>query len=160
MSGESVKSVLLLLLLCLQPGAMFAQERKEDTPKAAQSIAQLREELEKILQDTHTPGLSIAFVHRDGPEWVARLGRSNVAANQDTTDETLFRIGSTSKAFASLAVLKLLNEGKLSLQDPVHKLVPEIWFDNRWEGIDPVRMVDLLEHTTGWDDMHLRRPTL
>jgi CubicO group peptidase (beta-lactamase class C family) len=86
---------------------------------------------------------------------VAGLGKSNVAANQATTDETLFRIGSTSKAFATLSILKLAGEGKLSLLDPVHKLAPEIWFQNRWEATDPVRVVDLLEHTTGWDDMHL-----
>ena len=77
-------------------------------------------------------------------------------ANRATTPDTLFRIGSTSKAFASLSILKLANEGKLSLQDPVRKLVPEVWFQNRWEASDPVRVVDLLEHTTGWDDMHLR----
>jgi len=145
-----------LLVGSLLVSACFAQGKKDDTPKPAQSIAELRQQLEKILADTHTPGVSVAIVHRDGPEWVAGLGKSNVAANQPTTDETLFRIGSTSKAFASLSILKLVNEGKLSLQDPVHQLVPEIWFENRWEATDPVRVVDLLEHTTGWDDMHLR----
>jgi CubicO group peptidase (beta-lactamase class C family) len=38
----------------------------------------------------------------------------------------------------------------------VNKLVPEVSFENRWEATDPVRVVDLLEHTTGWDDIHLR----
>jgi CubicO group peptidase (beta-lactamase class C family) len=41
-----------------------------------------------------------------------------VAANQAAAPETLFRIGSTSKAFASLTILKPVREGKLSLQDP------------------------------------------
>ena len=144
-----------LLLGSLLVSACFAQVKKDDTPKPAQSIAELHQQLEMILADTHTPGVSVAIVHRDGPEWVAGLGKSDVASNHAATDETLFRIGSTSKAFASLSILKLANEGKLSLQDPVHKLVPEIWFENRWEATDPVRVVDLLEHTTGWDDMHL-----
>jgi CubicO group peptidase (beta-lactamase class C family) len=154
--GQRVLSVLFVLALCLPAIAGLAQAKKDETPKPAQSIAELRQQLEKLLADTHTPGMSIAIVHKDGPEWVAGLGKSNVAANQLTTDETLFRIGSTSKAFASLSILKLVGEGKLSLQDPVRKLVPEIWFENRWEATDPVRVVDLLEHTTGWDDMHLR----
>jgi CubicO group peptidase (beta-lactamase class C family) len=154
--GQSVKFILLVLMFCLPATAVLAQDKKEEAPKPAQSIAELRQQLEKILQDTHTPGLSVAIVHRDGPEWVAGLGKSNVASHQAVTDETLFRIGSVSKGFASLSILKLVNEGKLSLQDPVRKLVPEIWFENRWEATDPVRMVDLLEHTTGWDDMHLR----
>jgi len=154
--NPGLKTSLFALVFCLLASASLAQTKKEDKPRPAQSIVELRQQLEKILADTHTPGVSVAIVHRDGPEWVAGLGKSNVAANQATTDETLFRIGSTSKAFASLSILKLAAEGKLWLLDPVSKLAPEIWFDNRWEASDPVRVVDLLEHTTGWDDMHLR----
>lgn len=153
---RGLKTVLFALVFCLLASSCSAQNKKYETPKPAQSIAELRQQLEKILADTHTPGMSIAIVHRDGPEWTAGLGKANVSANQPATDETLFRIGSTSKAFASLSILKLAGEGKLSLLDPVSKLAPEIWFANRWEATDPVLVVDLLEHTTGWDDMHFR----
>ena len=154
-----MKTLISVVLLCLTFNACSSrkqQAKKEETPKPAQSIQELQQQLEKILKDTHTPGVSVAIVHRDGPEWIAGLGKSDVAANRDTTADTLFRIGSTSKAFASLSILKLANEGKLSLQDPVHKLAPDVGFENRWEASDPVRVVDLLEHTTGWDDMHFR----
>ena len=151
-----MKSITRFLLICLLATACFAQNKKDETPKPAQSIEELKQQLEKILKDTHTPGMSVAIVHRAGPEWIAGLGKADVAADRATTPETLFRIGSTSKAFAALSILKLANESKLSLEDPVHKLVPEVWFQNRWEASDPVRVVDLLEHTTGWDDMHFR----
>lgn len=151
-----MKSAIRLLLFTLIASACLAQNNKDETPKPAQSIAELQQQLEKILTETHTPGISIAIVHRDGPEWVAGLGQSDVASKSATTPDTLFRIGSTSKAFASLAMLQLAMEGKLSLDDSVHKLVPEAWFQNPWEATDPVRVVDLLEHTTGWDDLHLR----
>lgn len=154
MLAQRIKSFLLVLVF-LFPAVALAQSKKDETPKPAQSLPELRGQLERILADTHTPGVSVAIVHRDGPEWIAGLGKSDVASNHATAPDTLFRIGSTSKAFASLSVLKLVDEGKLSLQDPVRKLVPEIWFENRWESTDPVRVVDLLEHTTGWDDMHL-----
>ena len=133
----------------------FADDKKNET-KPAQSIAELRQQIEIILKDTHTPGASVAIVHRDGPEWVAGIGKADVASGRDATDETLFRIGSTSKAFASMSILLLADQGKLSLDDPVRKLAPEVWFENRWEATDPVRVVNLLEHTTGWDDIHLR----
>jgi CubicO group peptidase (beta-lactamase class C family) len=151
-----VKSITRFLLICSLATACFAQSKKEETPKPAQSIEELKQQLEKILKDTHTPGMSVAIVHREGPEWIAGLGKADVAADRATSSETLFRIGSTSEAFAALSILKLANEGKLSLEDPVHKLAPEVWFQNRWEASDPVRVVDLLEHTTGWDDMHFR----
>jgi len=148
----TIPAVLLLLLVpfCL------AADKKEEKPKPAQSIDELRQQIDKILKDTHTNGVSVAIVHKDGPEWVTGLGMADLASNRPATADTLFRIGSTSKAFASLSILLLADQGKLSLEDPVHKLAPDVWFENRWESTDPVRVVNLLEHTTGWDDLRLR----
>jgi CubicO group peptidase (beta-lactamase class C family) len=151
-----VKSWSFALMLALIATGSFAQNKADDTPAAAHSIEELRQQLAKILKDSHTPGMSIAIVQRDQPDWVAGIGEADVAAHRAADRETLFRIGSTSKAFASLSILKLVNDGKLSLQDPVRKLAPEVWFENPWEATDPVRVVDLLEHTTGWDDLHFR----
>lgn len=150
-----MKAIVCVVLIGLLAGVCQAAD-KEQPPKPAQSIAELQQQLEKILKDNHVPGVSVAIVKRDGPEWVAGLGLADVASKTPATADTQFRIGSTSKAFASLSILKLANEGKLSLTDPVHKLAPEVYFENRWEATNPVLVVDLLEHTTGWDDLHLR----
>jgi len=146
-----VKSIIsaVLFLLMLSVCVATDKDKKEEQPKVAQSTDELRQQLEKILKDTHTPGVSVAIVHKDGPEWVSGVGVADVASNRATTADTLFRIGSTSKAFASLSILMLADQGK-------HKLVPEVWFDNRWESTDPIRVVNVLEHTTGWDDIHFR----
>ncbi len=149
-----MKRIIPVILLLTSASFRFAQD-KNDKQQPAQSIAELQQRLEKLLKDSHTPGISVAIVHRDGPEWVAGLGEADVAHHHAATPDTLFRIGSTSKAFASLSILMLAEQGKLSLDDPVRKLAPEAWFENRWEASDPVRVVNLLEHTTGWDDMHL-----
>ena len=149
--GRIIPAILLFLLapVCMAAG-------KDEKLKPAQSIDELRHQLEKILKDTHTPGVSVAIVHKDGPEWVTGLGTADVASGRATTPDTLFRIGSTSKALVSLSILLLVNQGKLTLDDPVRKLAPDVWFENQWEATDPVRVVHLLEHTTGWDDIHLR----
>jgi len=152
---QSMKRIIPFILLSMLACLCFADDKNEKQ-KPAQSIPELQQQLEKALKDTHTPGVSVAIVHRDGPEWVAGLGEADVAHHRATAPDTLFRIGSTSKAFASLAILMLADQGKLALDDPVRKLAPEVWFENRWEADDPVRVVNLLEHTTGWDDMHLR----
>lgn len=146
----------LLVMLFVRVVLGADKDQKDEKPKPAQSIEELRQQLDKILKDTHTPGVSVAIVHKEGPEWVAGLGLSDVATNRPNTADTLFRIGSTSKAFTSLSILMLADQGKLSLDDQVHKLVPDLWFENRWESTNPIRIVNLLEHTTGWDDMHLR----
>jgi type IV secretory pathway VirB2 component (pilin) len=103
----TIPAVLLLLLVpfCL------AADKKEEKPKSAQSIDELRQQIEKILKGTHTNGVSVAIVHKDGPEWVTGLGMADLASNRSATADTLFRIGSTSKAFASLSILLLADQG-------------------------------------------------
>ena len=55
-------------MLSLLAVAAYAQKMTEGALKPAQSITELRQQLQKILQDSHTPGLSVAIVHRSGPE--------------------------------------------------------------------------------------------
>jgi CubicO group peptidase (beta-lactamase class C family) len=116
----------------------------------------LQAQIETILKRTLTPGAGVAIVGGGGPEWVAGLGLADVAAKRPATPETLFRIGSVSKGFVSLSVLKLQLEGRLSLQDTLRSRAPDLEFANPWEATDPVRIVNLLEHTSGWDDLALR----
>ena len=143
----------LVLMLILLTGASAVRGADSDQPP--QSLEQLRQRIEKILAETATPAIGIALVNRDGPYWVAGLGKADLKSGKPANEDTLFRIGSISKMFAALAVLKLQEEGKLSLNDRVRDRAPEVQFQNRWEETNPVRIVHLLEHTTGWDDLHL-----
>jgi CubicO group peptidase (beta-lactamase class C family) len=136
-------SVMAVLPLWAQP---------ENEKKAPQTIPELEKAIREVLTTTKTPGAGIAIVSKEQVLWVAGIGKADVASNKDATPDTQFRIGSISKGFVALSILKLVEEGKLSLNDTVHSLVPEIQFQNRWEATDPVRVVHLLEHTTGFDD--------
>jgi CubicO group peptidase (beta-lactamase class C family) len=143
-----------LVLLAL---TLAAPAQVQDTaPPPPRTIPELETRIRAVLARTHTPAAGIALVTRDSVLWVAGLGKSDVASGRDATPETLFRIGSTSKAFVSLLVLLLEQQGKLHLDDPVRQHAPEIAFRNPWEATDPIRIVNLLEHTTGWDDLALR----
>src|SRR5690242_6748114 len=63
---NTVKWLVLAVLIPLLSTTSVAVE-KSDAPKPAQSTDELRQQLEKILQDTHTNGVSVAIVHKDGP---------------------------------------------------------------------------------------------
>jgi len=131
-----------------------------ETKTGPTSFPELRTAIEEILRDTKTPGAAVAIVSRDKIEWTAGVGKADVAANKPATDETLFRIGSVSKGFAALAALQLQEEGKLKLTDTLKQWVPEVAFTNPWEATNPVRLVHLMEHTSGFDDIHLREYAL
>jgi CubicO group peptidase (beta-lactamase class C family) len=80
---------------------------------------ELQERIVEVLQETKTPGAGVAIVRREGPEWIAGIGLADAAAQRPATPNSLFRIGSISKMFVALSILKLRQEGKLRLDDPV-----------------------------------------
>ncbi|MFN7997687.1 MAG: serine hydrolase domain-containing protein [Bryobacteraceae bacterium] len=124
-------------------------------PPAPRNIDELRAAIARVLKETNTPGVGIALVTRDGPVLIDGVGKADVATARPATADTLFRIGSVSKAFATLSILKLQEQGRLQLSDPARKYVSDVAWQNPWESTDPIRIVHLLEHTTGWDDLHL-----
>jgi CubicO group peptidase (beta-lactamase class C family) len=144
--------LLMLAALLVLSGGLRAAEPK--------SIPELQTAIETVLKETKTPGAAIAVVSSNQTEWVAGLGKADVAADQPANADTLFRIGSVSKAFAALAALQLQEAGKLKLTDTVRQWVPEVALVNPWEATDPLRLVHLMEHTSGFDDCHLREYAL
>ena len=128
----------------------------DSTARAPRTLPELEQRILRVLDSTRTPGASVALVTRDTALWVTGLGLADVARRRPATPRTLFRIGSTSKSVTALVILQLVREGKLSLDDRLRERAPEIAFENRWEATDPVRIVHLLEHTTGFDDFALR----
>lgn len=145
--------IMILLLVMFFAGQLFGQNQENsDVP---QTIQELEKEIKKVLKETNTPALGVALVDQEGPVWIAGLGKADVEKDKEANENTMFRIGSTSKMFVSLAILKLQEEGRLSLKDKVRDLVPEVEFKNKWEETAPILVEHLLEHTTGWDDFHL-----
>lgn len=150
---KPINKIYLLVFLLLLSTVSYGREPKQS--KSPKTIPALRKAIEKVLRETKTPAAGVALVRGDSVAWVAGLGLANVE-NRDTTDEnTMFRIGSTSKMYVSLAILKLQEEGRVSLKDKVRDLVPDVEFENPWAETAPILVEHLLEHTTGWDDLHL-----
>ncbi len=102
----------------------------------------------------HIPGLMVVLVNRDSVIWQGGLGFSSLDDKSPVSDQTLFRIGSVTKTFVSLGIQKLVAEKKFSLNSKLKDISPEIIFHNPWEAGNPVRVIHLLEHTAGFDDMH------
>lgn len=114
----------------------------------------LRARLEQIRKDTHTTGLGVAIIRPGQPVELISLGLADAAAKTAVTEQTTFRTASAGKMFTALAIMRLVEEGRLSLDARLRDVAPEVAFVNPWEDVAPVRIAHLLEHTTGWDDLH------
>ena len=95
----------------------------------------------------------LAVVTKDSILLSKGFGFANIDTKQKANNQTLFPMASITKTFTALAIMKLVKEGKLTLYDNLAKIAPEIVFTNKWEKTNPVKIIHLLEHTSGFDDL-------
>ncbi len=147
----AVISLLAVASVLFIPGLGAAQQKTElPHPKTLQELQQAMKE---VLDKEHVPGAGVALVANGELLWCGGIGKADIAANRAVTCDTEFRVGGISKTFVALALLKLQEEGKINLYARLQDIAPEIPFTNQWETGHPVRIVNLLEHTAGFDDM-------
>jgi len=124
------------------------------TGKAASGTEALDEAIVGIISRHGIPGASLAIT-KDGKLLVARgYGWANLATREPVKPDTLFGIASLSKTFTAAAILKLVEQGKLSLDDHPFKLLAQIKPLNGAK-VDPriyqITVRQLLNHSGGWD---------
>ena len=125
---------------------------RADAPAAA-GEADLRGRIAAVLADHGVPGAGIVLVGQGAPQAFG-VGLADPHGGRPVEADTLFRVGSVSKSVTALAVMRMVEQGGLSLRDQVRTLAPEVSFANPWEADHPVRVENLLEHTTGWEFLH------
>lgn len=148
----------LLLLVCALIVLVVSPRgvRADEPSGAPKDEAELRGRLLAVMAKSRIPGLGAVIADRTGARSVFGLGKADVAQGIDAGPDTVFRTGSISKLIVGLAAARLAREGRIELTAKVAEIAPEIRFDNRWEATDPLRLVHLLEHTAGFDDMSQR----
>jgi CubicO group peptidase (beta-lactamase class C family) len=119
-----------VLWICMIPFAVQAAEAVPAAPDPAARVQALLPELDTMYADLarneHLPGLVYGVVV-DGKLVHSRaLGFANVEDKIPASGSTRFRIASMTKSFVAMAALKLRDQGKLTLDDPVEKYLPEL----------------------------------
>jgi CubicO group peptidase (beta-lactamase class C family) len=112
--------LLLLFIACCLSVASFAQQDK----KVAKKLKGVDKYITKAMKDWKVPGVAIVVVQDGKVVYQKGYGYRNVAKKLPVTNQTLFAIGSSSKAFTAAAVCQLADEDKLDLDKPVKNYLP------------------------------------
>ena len=151
---QSRRIIFYSMAICMgvasaSPAAM-AQEKT--TLNLATRLGNLEKRIEKERIKENIPGVAIAVVKDDKVIFSKGFGLSEIESNRRVTPETLFAIGSTTKAFTSTLIGMLVDESKMNWDDPVDKHIPEfrLKIDT---GDEKVTVRDLLCHRTGFTRM-------
>lgn len=95
------------------------------------------------------PGVAVLIRQPGRFQFQKGYGLANLKSQQPITPKTVFELASVSKTFTATAVLILHDRGKLSIEDDVRKLIPEL---PEYQKSQPIRIRDLLHHTSGLPD--------
>ncbi len=140
-----MKRTLTLLLLSSINFLAIAQENNKPADARLQGIDTL---LNKVLKDQNIAGFSVAVVDGDKVIYSKGFGYRDVENKKPVTPNTLFAIGSSSKAFTSALLGILQKEGKLSLDGNAVSYLPQLRFFNDNMN-NQITVRDMMTHRTG-----------
>ncbi len=103
---------------------------------------------EEAMQRLHVPGVSVGLF-ADDKEFVHGFGITSVENPLPVTPETLFMVGSITKTYTATALFRLIEAGKLNLDDRLRQFIPDFKVQDEGAAAN-VTVRHLLNHTAGW----------
>jgi CubicO group peptidase (beta-lactamase class C family) len=140
----------MVFIFILQSGLLFAQDPVKRPNEAELKIilSDFDEYASKAMTDWKIPGMAIGIVD-DGRLILAKgYGVKTLGGQDPVTQDTIFQIGSTSKAFTAALVAMLVDEGKLKWDDKVVDHAPDFMMYDPWVTRE-FQIVDLLSQRSG-----------
>jgi CubicO group peptidase (beta-lactamase class C family) len=146
-----MRSIFTLLLIVATAAAQAPDPGK---------YAPIKERFDKFVADKEVAGAVVLVGRKSGVEYVTTAGMANIEQNVPMKPDTVFRIASMTKPITAIAVMILQDEGKLNVDDPVEKYLPDFKGQMLVAAKDkdtitlkkPARAIlvrDLLTHTSG-----------
>lgn len=121
--------------------------------KLEAALPEVEKAFEKFWQERKTPGLVFGVVIDGEIVRMKGFGVARITTSTLVTPDTVFRIASMTKSFTALAILKLRDEGQLSLDDPVSKWIPEFArMSYPTKDSPPITIRHLLTHGAGFPE--------
>jgi CubicO group peptidase (beta-lactamase class C family) len=119
-----------------------------DCVLAAPSGREIDQAVQRTMETFEVPGMAVSVVHGGEIYYSAGHGRIEIGRRTRVDDNTLFRIGSVSKAFTAAALALLADEGKLAWEDRLIDHIPEFRMHDPWVTRE-FTLRDMLTHRSG-----------
>jgi D-alanyl-D-alanine carboxypeptidase len=135
------ESLLLILFVILLNACSY---QASPTPSLFKKTKAIDAIIEGAVTRAPLVSLTVGIRYRNQPPYFHSVGFANLASAQPATPSTVYEIGSITKQFTAAGIMQLVEQGKLSLDDAVAGLVPELP-----SLVSQVRVRHLLTHTSG-----------
>ncbi|MGE5143680.1 MAG: serine hydrolase domain-containing protein, partial [Acidobacteriota bacterium] len=139
------RCVVLVPLLLVSP--LAAQDSVAPRADYAAAATRLGAYITHEMKDKDLPAVSIVLVDRDSTVWARGFGHANPHDSVLATAQTIFRVGSVSKLFTDIALMRLVQRGTLELDAPITQALPDFHPANPFGGTITLRQ--LMTHHAG-----------
>lgn len=130
------------------PGKVAPPASSSDTvPPYTDAIEKLTAAVAFEVEQKQLPAFSIAVVDNDHVVWARGFGHQDTEGKVPATEHSVYRVGSVSKLFTDIAVLQLVEAGKLDLDAPVQKYLPNFEPANPFDV--PLTLRQMMSHLSG-----------
>ena len=137
-----MKKLFFATILLLITSAIISQPPADPRLKGLDSF------VTRVLKELNAPGVTIAVVEKNKMVYTGGFGYRDYENKLPVTENTLFAIGSCTKAFTASMLGMLAKDGKVDLDKPVRNYFPELKFQNEYTN-DHATLRDMMCHRTG-----------
>jgi len=148
MTSRPLALLIALTIALALPATAQTQSTSKEPADTQQRLAALEQSIETMRKELGIPGLSLVIVKDDHIIYVKGFGRRDIERDLPVTADTLFAIGSTTKAFTALTAMMSVDQNKLSLGDSPKRFLPYFKLSDPMADAQ-VTLRDLLCHRTG-----------
>lgn len=120
------------------------------------NVTDFEETLEKLRKKYHIPSLSVGIVNDKKLVWAKGFGYADIENKIVPDENTVYHLASITKTFGSIILMQLVEQGKLSLDDPISKY--DIDLGARWSNDPRIKIKHLLTHTARGNNLNGFKP--
>lgn len=139
------RTLRLALLVVFLPAVALAQDK---TAATQQALDGFDAQIDKAMKDLLVPGAAVGIVRGGKLVWAKGFGFSDVASKKPVTPQTIFAIGSASKAFTTFTMAKLVDEGRMEWDKPAVTYLPGLRLHDEY-ATSHLTPRDMVTHRSG-----------
>ena len=149
---KTIKRIPLIASLAFLVGCTTTPEPKaftSDTDTYAYVKSYMQWYIKNKMDDNEIMGLSVALVDDQKIVWSQGFGYADKAKGIKATPQTKYRAGSITKLFTAMGTMKLAEEGKINIDKPFKKYLPEFSIKSRFGSTDSITPRNIMTHHSG-----------
>lgn len=154
----SINALLLILISgCSSARSVVRRDIQNiETTWESTNLSHFENDLESLRKANHIPGFSVGVVHEGELRWHKGFGQKDLASEEAPEENTVYQVASITKTFGALVMMKLVEEDKIKLSDPLTS--HNIKLPGKWGLSDEIEIEHLLTHTARGNTFNSFKP--